>query len=89
MTVLKFDPPGIDAPGYLRRQRHILELYSEFKDNLSPGAIDGLVEIFLGYVTEPEDRDEAREALLDASEAQIRSLMVAITGGGDEENPTT
>jgi len=53
----------------------------------NPNIIDDLIEFILGYVIEPADRDEAREQLLDASEAQLGEIIAQI--GGLNQNPTS
>ena len=83
---LVFSPPDPESPGYLKRSRDALELFEGFKENPSPKSVDKMVEFFLPFVTEPEDRKEAEDALWMASEIQIGELIQAILGGG--ENPT-
>lgn len=83
MTVLKFDPPGPDAPGFLRRQKKVLEFQRSI-EHLEPETIDSLVAFLVDFVTEPEDRDEAREALWDASQNQFMAMLEALSS----ENPT-
>ena len=84
---LVFDPPGADAPGYLKRQRKALELYEGSQKNPSPAVTDALVDFLAQYVSEPKDHEERKDALYEASENQITELIEAIVGGG-EENPT-
>ena len=87
MSKLVFTKPDPEAPGYLRRMRQALEFQEAFKSaNPGPAAVDKLIEFLLPNVTEPVDRNEAREALLDASQAQFMELLGALTGG--DENPT-
>ena len=77
---LVFEVPGPDAAGYLRRQRRVLEFRRAEKD--APESIDALVEFLADYVSVPEDREEAKEALMEASENQIDELLEAISGTG-------
>ena len=87
MSKLIFVRPDAEAPGYLRRMRQALEFQEAFKgSNPSPDSVDKLIEFLLPNISEPVDRDEAREALLDASQAQFQELLSVLTGG--EENPT-
>lgn len=87
MSKIRFEPPGIDEPGYLRRQRKLLELSHKFENKTDPEALDAMIDLLLPYVKEPENRDEAREALWDASEAQFKMLLDLVSGK-TPENPT-
>ena len=83
-----FEPPGVDAPGYLRRAKKSLEFRQKaFAKDSGPEVIDELVEFLLPYVKEPADRSEARETLLDASEAQFMQLIDAVSG--ESKDPTS
>jgi len=88
MSKIKFELPGKETPGYLRRMKNALEYAKMLQDNPSPATIDALVEFLLPYVIEPEDRKEARNALWDATQEQFDSLLGAIVGKSDSENPT-
>jgi len=77
---LVFKVPGPDAPGYLRRQRTALEFRQA--DSKAPEGIDALVDFLLGYVEVPEDREEAKAALWEATEKQIDELLDSISGVG-------
>jgi hypothetical protein len=87
VSKIVFTPPAANAPGYLRREIKRQEYLRAIKTGNSPETIMKLVDFLLPYVTEPEDRDQAREALLDASEEQFSQLL-NVVGGGGEENPT-
>ena len=81
---LEFSIPGPDAPGFLRRQRKALEFAEEFaQGTVTPGTVDALVEFLVEYVTKPANKDEAKEALWDASEDQFNMLLGALTGQGE------
>ena len=87
MSKIVFQLPTSDSPGYLRRMRSALE----FRERMSAGdpkpeTVDALIDFLLPYVQEPENRGEAREALLDATQEQYNELLGAISGGN--ENPT-
>ena len=83
MSQIEFTLPGPDAPGFLRRQRKALEFAEEFsRGTVSPGTVDALVEFLVEYVTAPVSRDDAIEALWDASEEQFNELLSALTGQG-------
>ena len=87
MSKIVFNPPTPDSPGYLRRLHAALSIREEWKRDLSPDAVANMVEFLLPYVTEPEDRAAAREALWDASEQQFDDLLALVTGGGESESP--
>lgn len=85
MVEIVFRPPNRDDPGYLRRQRDALRLGELLRNGeLSPRVIDQLIEFLLPYVREPEDRELAREALLDASERQFMEMLRAVQGNADD-----
>lgn len=88
MSQIVFEAPGVDAPGYLRRQRDVLAWQARWngQGTPSPGLIDDMLTILLPYVVEPVDREEAGEALLDATEQQINDLMDIV--GGRTTRPT-
>lgn len=78
---MEFAVPGPDAPGFLRRQRKALEFATAFgKGDTSPEMLDRLVEFLADYVTKPEGREDAIEALWDATQAQFEMLLNAVTG---------
>lgn len=88
MSKINFKPPGKDTPGYLRRQRKVLEFKAKMR-NTAPGSmdaesIDDLVEFLSAFVIEPEDEAAKREALWDASEEQFDMLLNVVKGGNAE-----
>jgi len=86
--MIRIEIPSRDTPGFLRRAKKSIELMQKAADPQSnPNIIDDLIEFILGYVIEPADRDEAREQLLDASEAQLGEIIAQI--GGLNQNPTS
>jgi len=91
MSKLVFEIPNAQTPGYLRRAKKGLEFKARLatKATADPEAMDDMVDFLVDYVTEPEDRAEAKETLWDATEEDFNNMLDAITGGGDqEENPT-
>lgn len=87
---LQITMPGMDEPGFLRRARQAsvfrARLLQESKDP-SPALFDEMVEFLLPYITEPTDKDAARDALWDASATQFSELMAAFNGKGEEAVP--
>ena len=88
MTELVFEVPDAKTPGFLRRQMAA----NRFSELLREGEVnqeyfENLITFLLGFIIEPEDRDEAREALLDATQEQYMELLNAVNGKA--ENPTS
>jgi len=92
MPQLHFEQPGSNEPGFLRRSKRALELQETIQSassgHIASSIIDELIDFLLDYVTEPTDRAEARELLLDASQDQFNEMLAAITGL-NSENPTS
>ena len=87
MTELVFEVPDEKTPGFLRRQMAA----SRFREMLNAGEInqeyfENLITFLLGFITEPGNREEAREALLDATQEQYLELLQAVNG---KANPTS
>jgi hypothetical protein len=80
---LVFKIPSKDEKGYLRRMKRA-GLFSEaFKSGEVTGKLfDDMVSFLADYVIQPNNRDEAIEAIWDASEAQIVDLLEALTETG-------
>jgi len=79
--------PDGKTKGYLRRLMAISK-YTEMLNNndTGPEFYENLITFLLGFIVKPEDENEAREALLDASADQYFEMMAAIKG---EANPTS
>lgn len=89
---LVFEPPGKETPGYLRRQRKAIEFMAKLQTlatDPAPDVVDDMVEFLLPWITVPEDRDEAREMLWDASEQDFWDLFNAVQGGAEKNSPPT
>jgi len=88
MSKLVFSPPTPDTPGFFKRQKMVLEFVKKIKGKeMEPDTIDDIIEFLLPYVTEPVDRDEARNTLWEeATEKEYMELLDALRGGG--ANPT-
>jgi hypothetical protein len=85
---MKYAKPKSDAPGYLRRLMKA-EKFRKFISGVDTEGdfIELLCEYALPYIEEPVDREEAKQALINASEDEYRELMKFI-GSGGAENPT-
>jgi hypothetical protein len=82
-----FEPPTEDTPGFLRLQKNVLRMSSRLTQNdVTEDVVDEMVELLLQFVVEPVDRNDAREALLDASRKQYMAMLNGIVGKpvGDE-----
>ena len=88
MVDIKIEIPGKDVPGYIRRTR----LAAQFQDGLKYGYVgvtelDAMIDFVLELVVEPADKEEARILLIDASENEFDTILMAIKAG--RENPTS
>ena len=82
--------PDRTAPGYLRRMRQALEFQEVFSNgSVKPTHVDSFIEFLLDYVKEPNDKDEARDALWEASQQQYEDILLAISGQADPLSPGT
>ena len=90
-TRLVFNPPGPEAPGYLRRMRQALVFTANISSGKpSPELLDEMVAFLAQYVTEPEKQEEKIEALWMASESEFLMLLRAVTGEPEgDANPTS
>jgi len=82
MTEIVFELATDQDPGFLRR---VIKA-RDFLDKLHEQGIDmdyyeKLIDFLLGFITEPGNKEEAREALLDASREQYQDLLNAIITG--------
>ena len=78
---VKFEVPGKDAPGYLKRQRKLAEFMAY--DGDAPERWDLMIEYLLEFVTEPKDRDKAREALWEMSEGEYEDMLTQLSAQAD------
>lgn len=83
---MKYAIPSPQAKGFLRRLRSAQQIALK-KTDPDENTIDAMCDYLLPFIVEPEDRDEARTALLDASKEEYEELMRFVNGGG-AENPT-
>lgn len=80
---LVFEVPDENAPGYLKRIKKALSLKRRIAqpDNIDDTLFTEMVDFLAEYVTEPADREQAKEALWDASQKQFVDLLNSVTGG--------
>ena len=87
MSELVFNLPDEKTPGYLRRVMAANRFNEMIKaGDLHSAAYEDLIVFLLGFISEPVDRSEAREALLDATLEQYRDLLGLIN---QPPNPTS
>jgi hypothetical protein len=80
---IEFSPPDKNAPGFLKRLKKVAAFQASFSEGKITGeTMDNLVDFLADYVIEPVDREQAKEALWDASETQFLSLLSSVSGGG-------
>jgi hypothetical protein len=78
---IKIQLPDSKAPGFLRRSRKALEFQQAITDNrLTAQKLDEFVSFVLEFVVMPVDKEEARNALWDASEDELLKVVVALGG---------
>lgn len=90
MTEIKqvvFELPDERTPGFLRRMKNLAEFQKAQKSTVDEiERFEKMCAFLSGYVVEPKDPEEAREALLDATKEQIDGLF-ALIGGKHEVVP--
>ena len=84
--MVEFETPGKEAPGYLLRQRKLAEFME--MDGNTAARWDAMIEYLLDYVTKPEDRDKAREALWEMSEAEYDQMLDRLGSQGEVSKNT-
>ena len=76
-----FELPDEKKPGYLRRMKNLAEFQKaqkNAKDEVE--RFEKMCAFLTGYIVEPTDPEEAREALMDATKEQIDDLFALIGG---------
>ena len=86
MAKLKFVIPDADAPGFLRRQRKLMEFINCLDD--SPEKWSRLVDLLLLYVESPKDSKAAEEAIWELSQNEYEKVLKQISNQG-EVDPNT
>ena len=78
--ILKFELPNEKTPGYLRRLKVFADYQESQKSETSEiRRFEKLCAFLLTYVVEPEDKELALSALLDASKEEIDELFAMIS----------
>lgn len=74
---LRFEIPGPDEPGFIRRQREATQHVQALKAG-GLASMDAMIAFLLRFVAEPVDRHQARELLLDLSRTEYNALLQAV-----------
>lgn len=78
---LVFKLPTKDSPGFMRRMKRFMGIAAMWDGGRrDPQLVDEMITFFADYVVEPPTREQAIDALWDASETQINELMEAFQG---------
>lgn len=86
ITKIIFTDLTPQTPGYLKRLKKGLEYRAKIAGKKpDPEMIDDMVEFLIEYIEEPKDRDEAREAMMNANEDQYNYVIDMIIGTEEEE----
>ena len=81
MSKLKFEIPDDNTPGYLRRQKKLVE-FLECPDD-SSRKLELLVDVLLDYVISPADLAEAEELLWEMSKSDYDNILERIQSQGE------
>ena len=85
---MKYAIPSPQTPGHLRRLQKAIEFGDIFKnDAASPETFERMIDHLSGFIIEPSDPQEAREALLDATQEEYLELLKAVSGGDSPTSP--
>ena len=86
---LRFQPPGEDAPGYLRRQREARRFIRILDRNFDPDGVDEIVNFLAPYIRDQDGNevalDKAADYLLDATSEQFYTMILALMGAKTEK----
>ncbi len=82
---IKLELPNRETPGYWKRVKRGVALRDELSKGFTLDLCNAITEYALPYITEPTNRDEAREALDDASQVDFEKILKALISGGGNE----
>lgn len=87
MPEIRFAPPDADAPGYLKRAQRALafEEMMASSEGMTVRLLDEMVDFLSTYISYPENRDEAHEALMEASQNQFNDLLASVVGASKKK----
>lgn len=89
-----FRKPNKKERGFMRKNIEFLRLVrriKEFKDDPDPDVLMAMIERMASYIVKPTNRQEAIDALLDASEEEFENLMDTLGEvlGGNNIDPNS
>ena len=85
MSEIKWNLPGPNEEGFLRRKRDLAELLDA---DPSPANIEATMDFLLAFVVEPKTKKAAKEALLDISQVDYgKAIMRLIYGSFSVPDP--
>lgn len=85
-----FELPNDSTPGYLRRMKNLAEFQKAQKGAVEElDRFEALCGFLAGYVREPADPEEAKDALMDATKEQIDELFALIGGRKAQVPPSS
>jgi uncharacterized protein YbaR (Trm112 family) len=76
MAKVKFEIPGKDTPGFLLRQKKLMEFLACPDD--APDKWVLMVDLLMEYVVSPQKREAAEKALWELSENEYNEAMELI-----------
>lgn len=83
---LIFEAPTKDSPGFLKRLKKAMAFQAAINaQKVDEKTIDDLVDFLAAYIKN-ETPENAKEILLDASEAQFMEMLQSITGQQADED---
>lgn len=78
---IKIVVPTAQEKGFLRRQQKALAFAEAMRSGEpSPAMIDAMTDFIVGFVTEPVDKVDAKDAILDLSQEDFEAVIASITG---------
>lgn len=75
---LVFDIPSSETRGFIRRQREAIRHREALRSSPSVATMDAMIDFLLTFVSEPADRDAARELMLDMSRDDYNRTLSAV-----------
>lgn len=85
-----FEPPDKNSPGFLRRMKQATAFQEAINSKkLTEKVVEDLASFLSAYIKVPEDREEARNLLYDASEVQFTEMLDSIRGLNAEQSEDT